>query len=150
MSDFSKVVKLSVEEFSDFFVTQQPGYYVDKTAFIKDLVEDGFKVALFTRPRRFGKTLTLSMLNSFLKMDYQNTHEKDKLKEVFRSLAIGKQEDFFSQNFASYPVVYISFKDAYSTSSYEDSLIELGKTISRFAKSLIFLKNSNKLSDFDK
>ena len=42
MSDFSKVVKLSVEEFSDFFVTQQPGYYVDKTAFIKDLVEDGF------------------------------------------------------------------------------------------------------------
>ena len=47
-------------------------YYVDKTMLVRDLVEKGGKVTLFTRPRRFGKTLALSMLQTFFELEYDN------------------------------------------------------------------------------
>ena len=58
-------------------------YYVDKTLFIKELLDNGSKVSLFTRPRRFGKTLALSMLRYFF--EYSETHEN---RDLFKGLQI--------------------------------------------------------------
>lgn len=63
----NKPLGIGVENYKD--ITGRPYYYVDKTLMIKDLLDYGTKVSLFTRPRRFGKTLTLSMLRTFFERE---------------------------------------------------------------------------------
>ena len=64
-------------------------YYVDKTNFIENILEEGFKVELFTRPRRFGKTLNISMLNYFF-----NIENKEENRKLFENLNISKSKYF--------------------------------------------------------
>ena len=90
ISDFKKIIK------NDY-------YYFDKTNLIENILNDGSEVKLFTRPRRFGKTLNMSMLKYFF--DVKN---KDENRRLFEGLNISKSEYFDMQG--NFPVISISFK----------------------------------------
>ena len=91
VSDFKKIIE------GDF-------YYFDKTKFIEEIINDGSEVKLFARPRRFGKTLNMSMLKYFF--DIKNREEN---KKIFKDLYIEKTEAFKEQG--QYPVIFLSLKD---------------------------------------
>ena len=91
VSDFKKIIE------GDF-------YYFDKTKFIEEIIKDGSEVKLFARPRRFGKTLNMSMLKYFF--DIENREEN---KKIFKDLYIEKTEAFKEQG--QYPVIFLSLKD---------------------------------------
>ncbi len=82
-------------------------YFADKTLLIKEIMEDGAKVILITRPRRFGKTLNLSMLYYFLSETYYNKVNQN----LFEGLNISKETEFCKKHQGQYPVIFISFKD---------------------------------------
>jgi len=79
-------------------------YYFDKTNFIDEIIKDGSEVKLFTRPRRFGKTLNMSMLKYFF-----DIKEAEENRKLFKDLYIEKMENFKEQG--QYPVVFLSLKD---------------------------------------
>ena len=94
---------------SDFkHLIEEGFYYFDKTKFIDEVIKDGAQVKLFTRPRRFGKTLNMSMLKYFF--DIKKAEENRKL---FKNLYIEKTESFKEQG--QYPVVFLSLKDLKAT-----------------------------------
>lgn len=99
----SKKTKLpiGVSNFKD--IIEKNYYYFDKTKFIENILEDGSQVKLFTRPRRFGKTLNMSMLKYFF--DVKN---KDENRRLFEGLNISKSEYFDMQG--NFPVISVSFK----------------------------------------
>ncbi|MBK9263658.1 MAG: AAA family ATPase [Polyangiaceae bacterium] len=78
--------------------------YVDKTSFITEVLDDSSKVLLFPRPRRFGKTLNLSMLLYFLCKSHED------LSHLFDGLEVTKNPDAMA-HFQKYPVVFVTFKD---------------------------------------
>ena len=91
---------------SDFQDLIQGGYlFADKSPFIKEVIDNGAKVILITRPRRFGKTLNLSMLYHFLQMNFSQNGN------LFEGLAIFKDTEFCNKHQHQYPVIFISFKD---------------------------------------
>ena len=92
---------IGVSNFKD--IIEKNYYYFDKTKFIENILEDGSQVKLFTRPRRFGKTLNMSMLKYFF--DVKN---KDENRRLFEGLNISKSEYFDMQG--NFPVISISFK----------------------------------------
>ena len=79
-------------------------YYFDKTNFIDEIIKDGSEVKLFTRPRRFGKTLNMSMLKYFF-----DIKEAEENRKLFKDLYIEKTESFKEQG--QYPVIFLSLKD---------------------------------------
>ena len=116
-------------------------YYVDKTLFIKDIIEKTGKVKLFTRPRRFGKSLNMSMLENFLKVNCN--------KDLFNNLEISKDRDFCDKYMGKYPVIYITLKDI-EGSTFDNAKAMFIETIGREADRFHFLLNSDKLSDIEK
>ncbi|MDR2577960.1 MAG: AAA family ATPase, partial [Chitinispirillales bacterium] len=89
-------------------------YYVDKTLFIKDLLDKGAEVTLCTRPRRFGKTLNQTMLKCFFE-DTSPFGGKD-TRALFNGLKIEAAGDRYLQHQGRYPVIFLSFKEAESDS----------------------------------
>ena len=85
-----KKLPIGISNFKD--IIEKNYYYFDKTRFIEDILEDGAQVKLFTRPRRFGKTLNMSMLKYFF--DVKN---KEKNRKLFENLEISKSEYFGEQ-----------------------------------------------------
>ena len=123
---------------SDFkHLIEEDFYYFDKTKFIDEVVKDGAQVKLFTRPRRFGKTLNMSMLKYFF--DIKEVEENRKL---FKNLYIEKTETFKEQG--QYPVVFLSLKDLKAT-TWEEMEMGIKSTISR-----LFLDHRYLLNDLDK
>ena len=96
-------------------------YYIDKTMYIKDIIDNESRVLLVTRPRRFGKTLNMSMLRY-----YFDIKQKDS-KELFKGLKILEQEDKYTSKLGAYPVIYLTLKDA-GLMNYEMMIMQL-KTI---------------------
>ena len=98
-------------------------HFVDKSLLIREIIDDSAEVILITRPRRFGKTLTLSMLYHFLNIKSE--------QNLFENLAISKNEKFCSEHQHKYPVIFISFKDikkASYTQAYK-SIVSLMKNL---------------------
>ena len=94
---------------SDFkHLIEEDFYYFDKTKFIDEVIKDGAQVKLFTRPRRFGKTLNMSMLKYFF-----DIKKADENRKLFKNLYIEKTESFKEQG--QYPVVFLSLKDLKAT-----------------------------------
>ena len=90
---------------SDFkHLIEEDFYYFDKTKFIDEIIQDGAQVKLFTRPRRFGKTLNMSMLKYFF-----DIKEAEENRKLFKNLYIEKTESFKEQG--QYPVIFLSLKD---------------------------------------
>lgn len=94
------VISVGNQDFRSIIENQY--FYIDKTSFIKEWWENGDSVTLITRPRRFGKTLNMSMVETF----FSNT-EKDQAK-LFQDLEIWKEEKY-RQLQGTYPVIYLSF-----------------------------------------
>ena len=97
-------IKIGISDFAK--LRTKSFYYVDKTEFLYDIVENGNEVNLFTRPRRFGKTLTMSMMENFFSI----TKDSHKL---FEGLNIMNHPEFCDEYMNKYPVIFVSFKDAY-------------------------------------
>ena len=91
---------VGIENFED--MRKRGFYYIDKTGLIEQLVENGGKVTLFTRPRRFGKTLSMSMLRSFFSIGAEAV--------LFDGLYISKNEEICKQHMGKYPVIFLSLK----------------------------------------
>lgn len=85
-------------------------YYVDKTLLIRELLDNGGKVYLFTRPRRFGKTLGLSMLKTFFEREIGAAGEPVDNSRYFDGMAIVRAGDAYTQHMGSYPVISLSLK----------------------------------------
>lgn len=88
-------------------------YYVDKSGFIKTLMESESRVLLITRPRRFGKTLFMDTLKSFLQIDFDNPGATIQHEKLFSGLNILKHSVFCREFMGQYPVLFLSFKDAF-------------------------------------
>ena len=89
---------------SDFDeIISENGFFIDKSLFIKEFMEDGAKVTCILRPRRFGKSLNLSMLKSFLSLNANPSS--------FDRYLIGKETAFVAKHCGKYPVIYLNFKD---------------------------------------
>ena len=116
--------------------------YVDKSAFISEMLEIESKVTAVARPRRFGKTLNMSMLYYFF--DIKNSKENRKL---FKGLEIEKSPYFDKQG--KYPVINITFKDVRSD-NWEDCYKRIVSLIRREYREHLYLKNSDKLDEEDK
>ncbi|PIM92848.1 hypothetical protein CI111_03120 [Fusobacterium animalis] len=123
---------------SDFkHLIEEDFYYFDKTKFIDEIIKDGAQVKLFTRPRRFGKTLNMSMLKYFF-----DIKEAEENRKLFKNLYIEKTESFKEQG--QYPVVFLSLKDLKAT-TWEEMEMGIKSTISR-----LFLDHRYLLNDLDK
>ncbi|WP_335994679.1 AAA family ATPase [Fusobacterium polymorphum] len=123
---------------SDFkHLIEEDFYYFDKTSFIEEIIKDGSSVKLFTRPRRFGKTLNMSMLKYFF--DIENKEENRKL---FKDLYIEKTESFKEQG--QYPVIFLSLKDLKAT-TWEEMQKDIKSTVARLFSEYKYL-----LKDLDK
>ncbi|OUO45667.1 AAA family ATPase [Megasphaera sp. An286] len=95
----------------DFKELRENYYFIDKTDFIRQLIDDHSKVTLITRPRRFGKTVTMSMLEYFFSID-----KKEESKDLFHGLAVEKAGLSYMKHRGIYPVIFISLKDGQSPS----------------------------------
>ena len=84
-------------------------YYLDKTLLIKDVLDDGAKILLLTRPRRFGKTLNMDMLRTF----FEKTDEDTSI--YFKNKKIWQQGEAYTREQGKYPVIYLSLKDIKSS-----------------------------------
>ena len=116
-------------------------YYVDKTGLIRDLLKSRGKVNLFTRPRRFGKTLNMSMLKCFFEIGADKT--------LFDGLAISKETALCEECMGKFPVVFISLKDVDGLTCKE-AYGKLHEIIQKEIRRLYFLTESSKLSEMDK
>lgn len=123
---------IGTENFGE--IIEQGSFYVDKTAFIEEILKDNAKVKLFTRPRRFGKTLTLSMLRYFF--DIEN---KNKNRELFSELYISNSEYIKYQG--QYPVIFVTFKDL-KEDTWEECLKSVKSLISDLYDKYSFIRKN--------
>ena len=110
-----KGIGIGVEDFSE--VIKENCYYIDKTKWIGEILEDKSKIKLFTRPRRFGKTLNMSMLKYFF-----NVENKEENRKLFSGLDIEKSEYMSEQG--QYPVIFISLKSI-KAKTWEEAIQEI-------------------------
>ena len=138
-----KPLPIGIDDFKT--IIEEDYYYVDKTKMIESLLDDSAGVTLFTRPRRFGKTLNMSMLNYFF-----NLKKKEENRKLFENLYISKSK-YMSQQ-GEYPVIYLSFKDIKAL-NWEKCYYLTRRLITYLYNEFEFLReklNKKDLSDFDK
>ncbi len=126
------------------------GYYVDKTLLIKELIDRPDQIVLITRPRRFGKTLNMSMLKYFFENPKCRQDEFDEeVSYLFENLNITKSGENYRQELGKYPVVYLTLKNA-KQSNWEDTLYNLKEIIADEYKRHGYLLQSDILSEVEK
>lgn len=113
-------------------------YYIDKTMYIKNILDNKSEIILITRPRRFGKTLNMSMLKY-----YFDCKTKDN-KELFKGLKIMEQEEKYTSKLGYYPVIYITLKDV-QDENYEKMLLNMRTAILEMYQEHRYLLDSNKI-----
>ena len=116
-------------------------YFVDKSMLIAEVIDDEAKIVLLPRPRRFGKTLNLTMLRWF----FEITENKEERRTLFSGLNIEK-EKVFEDHFAKYPVIYLTFKDIKSL-NYKDASYKIKDTIAGEFLRHDYLLQSDSLKD---
>lgn len=134
-----KLLPVGFENFSQ--IRNENFYYIDKTAIIKDLIQNRSLVTLFTRPRRFGKTLTMDMLKTFFEIGGS--------KAEFEGLEISKETELCEQYMGKFPVISISLKSV-SANDYETACGLMGNIITEEARRLQWLMDSEKITKYDK
>ncbi|OQX96592.1 MAG: hypothetical protein B6I24_11225, partial [Bacteroidetes bacterium 4572_128] len=116
-------------------------YFVDKTLLIYEFFYSQNDVLLITRPRRFGKTLNLSMIHYFFDINQK--------ENLFLDFEISKNKDFCEKHQNEYPVINITLKDI-DENNWEDCLESLKTLISKLYKKHDYLLNSDKIKDYEK
>ena len=136
----ARTVAIGLQNFED--VRKGNYFYVDKTLFIKEWWESGDGVTLIARPRRFGKTLNMSMLEQFFSIDYA------KRGELFEGLSIWKEEKYRSLQ-GTYPVIFLSFATLKET-NYENTYEKICTLLQKLYVKFSFVKKSDALAEADK
>lgn len=124
-------------------IIEHNDFYVDKTLFIKEWWENRDTVTLITRPRRFGKTLNMQMLDCFFSDRYAGKGER-----LFDGLAIW-DEEYYRQLQGTYPVIFLTFANI-KESAMDKAVYRICTTISRLFESVLYLQKSDRLEDFEK
>ena len=135
----TKKLPVGIEDFEE--MRKQDFYYVDKTGLIVDLLAGWGKVNLFTRPRRFGKTLNMSMLKCFFEIGTD--------KSLFDGLRVSEEKELCEKYMGKYPVVFVSLKDVDGL-TFEDAYDMLREIIRKECVRLQFLMDSDALTDAEK
>ena len=129
---------------SDFKMLRvRDNYFIDKSLFIKDIVDNQSNVALITRPRRFGKTLNMSMLRYYLDCNKKDT------KKLFEGLQIMEQGEEDTSKLGAYPCIYITLKDVRGDNNDEMMMALQTELVELFIEHTYLLK-SEKLEDVEK
>ena len=139
MNDTKKKLPIGIEDFGK--LRKQDCYYIDKTGFIRELLQNGGEINLITRPRRFGKSLNMSMLENFFGLDGE--------AEIFNGLEITKEQKLCEANMGKYPVISISLKDI-DADSYEVAYDMTVMLIKQEAWRYLSLMDSERLSKSEK
>lgn len=139
MGEEKKRLPIGLENFEQLIKDNY--YYIDKTKLISELIRNGGMVNLFTRPRRFGKTLNMSMLEYFF------STEGD--KNIFEGLEIAKDTKLCEEYMGKYPVIFVSLKGI-NASSYDTAFRLMVETIKGVARKAKFLETSDKLDGYEK
>nr|WP_304974234.1 AAA family ATPase [uncultured Acetatifactor sp.] len=139
LDDGKKALPVGIEFFRDF--KSKDYYYVDKTAFIAELLRTKGAVNLFTRPRRFGKSLNMNMFKCFFEIGADAS--------LFDGLAISGERELCEQHMGKYPVIHLSLKDV-EGGNFETAYDSLGMLISEEASRFEHLEESDRLSKTDK
>ena len=137
----SKSIKLPVgiEDFQE--IREENFYYVDKTKLIEQILVDWGKVNLFTRPRRFGKTLNMSMLRCFFEIGTDKT--------LFNDLYISSKQELCDQYMGQFPVIFLSLKNVDGL-TFDEAKYRFTEVVGREARRFQFLLDSDKLTEDDK
>lgn len=130
---------VGIEDFRE--IRRDGFYYIDKTRLIEQLLDSWGKVNLFTRPRRFGKSLNMSMLRYFFEIGTDMT--------LFNGLHIMQRKDLCDEYMGRFPVVFLTLKGVDGL-TFEKATNKLIKIVALEAERFIFLKNSDKLTDNEK
>ena len=128
---------------SDYRLASSEYYYIDKTMMIKDFIDERPMVSLFTRPRRFGKTLNMDMLRTFFEKTDEDTSVYFKDKKIW---ACGKKYRDYQ---GKYPVIFITFKDI-KFDTWEETFDAIKRVFSKEAYRHIELQISDKCNEFEK
>ena len=129
---------------SDFKVLRlRNNYFIDKSMYIKDIIDNQSGVVLITRPRRFGKTLNMSMLRY-----YFNIMEKNN-KELFNGLKIMEQDKKYTSKLGFYPVIYLTLKDA-GLMNYEYMIMQMKTIMMEMFYEHRYILESDKIADGEK
>ena len=128
---------------TDFFdkLRKNNCYYVDKTRLITELLNSNADVTLFTRPRRFGKTLAMTTLKCFFEIGADPS--------LFEGLAISREKELCEQHMGKYPVVFVSLKSV-DAANFTRAREQMGSVIAEAADCLSFLERSESLEEKDK
>jgi len=132
-----RTVGIGIQDFEK--IIEENYFYVDKTAFIKEWWENGDDVTLITRPRRFGKTLNMSMLNRFFSLDYAGKGG------IFEGLSIWEEEKYRRLQ-GTYPVINLSFAGVKET-DYESTKLRMIELLKSQFERFSFLAKSDRLSE---
>ena len=130
---------VGIENFED--IRRQHFYYIDKTKLIEQLMSNWGKVNLFTRPRRFGKTLNMSMLKSFFEIGTD--------KSLFDGLYISQNKELCEECMGKYPVIFLSLKGVDGL-TYDKAKKMLAEIIKEEADRHYYLKTSDRLTEEDR
>lgn len=139
MKTEKKKLPIGIENFAE--LQKEEFYYVDKTNLIKELLGYQAKVTLFTRPRRFGKSLNMSMLKCFFELGTD--------KELFSKLKISKETEICEEYMGKFPVIFVSLKGM-NAGNYEKALEMAVEMIRSEARKFQYLLDSECLTAYDK
>ena len=125
-------------------------YFVDKTPYLKDIIdEDESNVMIFTRPRRFGKTLFMSMVEYFLKINSANPGDTILQQKLFKDTKILEDREFCAKYMGQHPVICLTLKGVQGV-DFEDAYYKLAEVVSAKANEYSFLKDSPSLDEKEK
>ncbi|MDD6481359.1 MAG: AAA family ATPase [Lachnospiraceae bacterium] len=136
----SKKIAIGIQSFAD--LREKECFYIDKTDFIREWWKNNDSVTLITRPRRFGKTMNMSMIESFFSVDYANR------ADLFEGLSIWKDEKYRALQ-GTYPVIFLSFANVKET-DYLSARERICRLISEVYNKNWFLLESGLLKDNEK
>ena len=134
-----KKLPIGIENFKE--LQTEDFYYIDKTYFIRDLLAGWAKVNLFTRPRRFGKSLNMSMLKCFFELGTD--------RSIFKDLNISKETAICEAYMGKFPVIFLSLKGM-NADTYESALEMAVQNIRGEARRFQYLLDSDRLTSYDK
>ncbi len=142
-----KKLPLGMTNFAAIIKTNR--YYVDKTNFIREVIEDSSQVLLITRPRRFGKTLAMDALSRFLRINPDNPGDTTYQDALFSQTQIYEDKAFCQEHMGKYPVLFLTLNEVRGK-CYQDAYSLLASDISALAQKHRYLLDSTKLTSDDK
>ena len=142
-----KKAKAGTEDFGSLISSN--GYYVDKTRFLRPLLTNTDDVVLFTRPRRFGKTLTMSMLGEFLGVCPEDPGSTQRQQRLFKGLDVMEDQELCKKFMGQFPVISMTLKDI-DGMNFDEAIALLAEAVATVALRFDVLPDSPKLSPENK